>query len=258
MPSDSANARHRAVSHRGPSRFEQRRDRACDRLADTIDALPTRRTLLAGAVGGVLATGAAVGAQAVVGTSADDAAASSATTAIDASDSRALQEAVAEQAAVSRGQERVPLQPEVTDPQALAKARAADARALELRAQRAQDAAEAREKAAEARRKKAELASRDPKDIARTLLGTFGWGDDQFSCLDAVWTQESGWRVDAANPSSGAFGIPQALPGSKMASAGSDWQTNPATQIKWGLGYIKDRYGSPCGAQSFKAGHGWY
>lgn len=251
MPSDSPNARHRAVSHRGPSRFEQRRDRACDRLADTIDALPTRRTLLAGAVGGVLATGAAVGAQAVVGTSANDAAASTTSRTLDASDPGILLDAVAEETSVSRGQERLPLQPEVTDPKALAKARAADARALELRAERKQQAAEAR-------KKKAELASRDPKDIARSLLGKFGWGDDQFSCLDAVWSQESGWRIDATNPGSGAYGIPQALPGTKMASAGADWRTNPATQITWGLGYIKERYGSPCGAQSFKAGAGWY
>ena len=103
-----------------------------------------------------------------------------------------------------------------------------------------------------------DLASEDPRDIARALLPQFGFSADQFDCLDALYASESGWRVDADNPSSSAYGIPQALPGSKMASAGADWATNPATQIRWGLGYIADRYGSPCGAWSFKQGNGWY
>lgn len=102
------------------------------------------------------------------------------------------------------------------------------------------------------------LADDDPRDIARALLPQFGFSSDQFSCLDSLWVGESGWRVDADNPTSSAYGIPQALPGSKMASAGPDWETNAATQIKWGLGYIQERYGSPCGALSFKSGHGWY
>jgi hypothetical protein len=70
--------------------------------------------------------------------------------------------------------------------------------------------------------------------------------------------RESGWRVDANNASSSAYGIPQALPGSKMSSAGADWATNPATQIRWGLGYIEDRYGSPCGAWGHSQSYGWY
>jgi hypothetical protein len=73
-----------------------------------------------------------------------------------------------------------------------------------------------------------------------------------------MWTRESGWNTQADNPSSGAYGIPQALPGSKMASAGSDWQTNPATQIKWGLGYIKQTYGTPSAAWTFWQSHNWY
>lgn len=85
-----------------------------------------------------------------------------------------------------------------------------------------------------------------------------GWGEDQFACLDALWTKESGWRVNAANPSSGAYGIPQSLPGSKMASAGADWQTNPATQISWGLGYIAGRYGTPCAAWAHSQARNWY
>ncbi len=94
--------------------------------------------------------------------------------------------------------------------------------------------------------------------IAREMLAARGWGDDQFSCLVKLWHKESGWRVNAANPSSSAYGIPQALPGSKMASAGADWRTNPATQITWGLGYISGRYGTPCGAWGSFQAKGWY
>ncbi len=103
-----------------------------------------------------------------------------------------------------------------------------------------------------------DVADRDPRDIAKALLSEFGFGQDQFSCLDSLYNSESGWRVDADNPSSSAYGIPQALPGSKMASAGADWATNPVTQIRWGLGYIQDSYGSPCSAWSFKQGNNWY
>ena len=103
-----------------------------------------------------------------------------------------------------------------------------------------------------------DVSDRDPRDIARALLSEFGFGQDQFSCLDSLYDSESGWRVDADNPSSSAYGIPQALPGSKMSSAGADWATNPVTQIRWGLGYIQDRYGSPCSAWSFKQGNNWY
>jgi uncharacterized protein YabE (DUF348 family) len=93
--------------------------------------------------------------------------------------------------------------------------------------------------------------------IARELAAQRGWGDDQFSCLVTLWDHESGWRVNAAN-SSGAYGIPQALPGSKMASAGPDWQSNATTQITWGLGYIASRYGTPCSAWSSWQANGWY
>jgi hypothetical protein len=103
-----------------------------------------------------------------------------------------------------------------------------------------------------------DVTGADPREIAKALLGEFGFGQDQFGCLDSLWMRESGWRVNAANPSSSAYGIPQALPGSKMSSAGSDWATNPATQIRWGLGYIEDRYGSPCGAWGHSQSYGWY
>jgi len=96
------------------------------------------------------------------------------------------------------------------------------------------------------------------KAIARELLPKYGFSDDQFGCLVSLWDRESHWNVYAKNPRSGAYGIPQALPGSKMASAGKDWRTNPETQIKWGLGYIKGRYGTPCKAWSHFKSKGWY
>jgi hypothetical protein len=90
------------------------------------------------------------------------------------------------------------------------------------------------------------------------MLKSFGWSSSQFSCLEPLWEHESGWNPSAANPSTGAYGIPQASPGSKMASAGPDWKTNASTQIKWGLGYIKGTYGSPCAAWSHEQADGWY
>jgi hypothetical protein len=96
------------------------------------------------------------------------------------------------------------------------------------------------------------------QQIAARMLASFGWSSSQFSCLEPLWAHESGWSVTATNPSSGAYGIPQALPGSKMASAGADWQTSAATQIRWGLGYIRSTYGSPCAAWSHEQATGWY
>jgi hypothetical protein len=93
---------------------------------------------------------------------------------------------------------------------------------------------------------------------AQNLLASFGWSPSKyFGCLDNLWSRESGWRWDAANPS-GAYGIPQALPGVKMAGAGSDWQTNPITQIRWGLGYIQGKYGDPCSAWAYWQTNGSY
>ena len=96
------------------------------------------------------------------------------------------------------------------------------------------------------------------QQIAAQLMSAFGWPASQFGCLDPLWMHESGWSVTAYNAGSGAYGIPQALPGSKMASAGPNWQTDAATQIRWGLGYIKARYGSPCAAWSHEQATGWY
>lgn len=96
------------------------------------------------------------------------------------------------------------------------------------------------------------------KNYAAARLSAFGWGPDQFQCLVQLWTKESDWLTTATNPSSGAYGIAQALPAGKYASAGSDWLTSYRTQIEWGLGYIANRYGSPCGAWSHEVAMNWY
>jgi hypothetical protein len=97
------------------------------------------------------------------------------------------------------------------------------------------------------------------QSIAYNMMASFGFSPGTyFGCLLDIWNRESGWVYDAENPVSGAYGIPQALPGSKMASAGADWQTNPATQIRWGLGYIKAIYGNPCNAWAFEEANGYY
>jgi hypothetical protein len=96
------------------------------------------------------------------------------------------------------------------------------------------------------------------KAIAYRLVTQRSWPVTQFRCLDSLWTRESNWNHRAQNPSSGAYGIPQALPGTKMVGVGNDWRVNPATQIRWGLAYIKGRYGSPCGAWGHFQSHNWY
>ena len=103
-------------------------------------------------------------------------------------------------------------------------------------------------------------AAPDPgtaQSTAYNMLASFGFSTSQFGCLQDLWNREGGWSYDAENPS-GAYGIPQSLPASKMASAGPDYLTNPATQIKWGLGYIKDVYGSPCAAWNFELANNYY
>ncbi|MEW9529108.1 lytic transglycosylase domain-containing protein [Microbispora sp. NPDC049125] len=95
------------------------------------------------------------------------------------------------------------------------------------------------------------------KALGKEMAEARGWGGD-WGCLEKLWDRESHWNERAMNRYSGAYGIPQALPGGKMSSAGSDWQTNPATQIKWGLGYIAARYKTPCGAWAHSQATGWY
>jgi hypothetical protein len=142
--------------------------------------------------------------------------------------------------------------PPLEDPRRLAATQRRDTAAGEHRERLARKARAAR--AAE----RARLAALDPRDLARSMAGRLGWGAGQFRCLDSLWTRESGWDRSARNPSSGAYGIPQALPGSKMASVGGDWRTNPITQIRWGLQYIEASYGSPCAAWGHSQAQGWY
>ncbi|WP_255579793.1 hypothetical protein [Cryobacterium sp. PAMC25264] len=139
---------------------------------------------------------------------------------------------------------------------------AAAQKAAEAKAAQAAQAAQSAQAAPKASSAPAPSAPTNPSGaqaIARDMMASkYGWGSDQFACLVSLWNKESGWNVNAYNASSGATGIPQALPGSKMASAGSDWATNPATQILWGLGYISGSYGTPCAAWSKSESVGWY
>jgi hypothetical protein len=150
------------------------------------------------------------------------------------------------------------------DRQELAAQKAAAAKAAASKAAAAKAAAKATAlkaaKQASAARKQAAVTtpSGSPEQIAEQLLSQFGWSGSQFSCLQPLWERESGWSLTAENPASGAYGIPQALPGAQMASAGADWQTDAATQIRWGLTYIQGRYGSPCGAWAHEESSGWY
>jgi hypothetical protein len=151
------------------------------------------------------------------------------------------------------------------------------ARLAEARAARAQEAtrSQARQPVSEARDQQhqhapvprgtgshtaqaQDLVPDDPRAIARSMLDDYGWDSSQFSCLDQLYISESNWEVHAENPTSGAYGIPQSLPAEKMASAGSDWRTNPETQLEWGLGYIRARYGTPCEAWEFKQYNNYY
>jgi len=149
---------------------------------------------------------------------------------------------------------------------AAAKAAAAKAAQQQAAAQQAAQQQAAAQQAAQqqaaqqtaAQQPAASAPSGSPQQIAEQMLSQFGWSSGQFSCLQPLWALESGWNIYASNPSSGAYGIPQALPGSKMASAGPDWQSDAATQIRWGLTYIQGTYGSPCAAWSHEEADGWY
>lgn len=128
--------------------------------------------------------------------------------------------------------------------------------------------AEGRRKAEAAKKKRAEekakpvsqreftdaeiaVIQKDPAPYAKEMLPEFGWGEGEWSCLISLWNGESNWDYKATNSSSGAYGIPQSLPADKMATSGEDWRTNPITQMHWGMDYIKQSYGTPCGAKAF-------
>jgi hypothetical protein len=103
--------------------------------------------------------------------------------------------------------------------------------------------------------------NRKPENIKAYTLSSikeYGWNSTQYSCLYSLWKKESNWHWYSYNKSSGAYGIPQATPGRKMRHAGKDWKTNPFTQIKWGLSYIKRNYGTPCNAWQHSKVHNWY
>lgn len=124
-------------------------------------------------------------------------------------------------------------------------------------------ARQAAEAAAAAAAKEAAIAATRDPNAARALgaqiaVSGYGWGAGEFSCLDRLWTKESNWRYNAYNAGGGATGIPQSLPGSKMAAFGADYMTNPETQIRWGLDYIQRSYGSPCSAWNHSVARGWY
>lgn len=101
-----------------------------------------------------------------------------------------------------------------------------------------------------------DLSDADPRAIGRALLLRFGFSADQFSCLDQLYISESNWRVDADNPTSSAYGIPQAL--TALHDLPADYNTSAEAQIRWGLEYIRENYGTPCSAWSFKQAHNWY
>jgi hypothetical protein len=144
--------------------------------------------------------------------------------------------------------------------EAARKQAAEDAAAKKAAAEKAAEAREAKEAASRSARadagdfaQQASYSISEVKSMAQQIVG-----GGQFQCFSQIVERESGWNYQASNPSSGAYGLMQALPGSKMASAGADWRTNPATQIKWGLNYMNDRYGSPCGAWDFWQANNWY
>lgn len=140
----------------------------------------------------------------------------------------------------------------------VARAKAEAEAKAKAEAEAAAAAEAAREEAAREAARSLERAVEDPKSAARTLMADYGWGDDQFQCLDSLWTRESNWRHTAENPSSGAYGIPQSLPANKMSRFGDDYRTNPITQMEWGLWYIEGRYGTPCSAWAHSESVGWY
>ncbi|WP_426998193.1 hypothetical protein [Pseudarthrobacter sp. N5] len=192
--------------------------------------------------------------------------------------SRASSTSAAAPAAVASADAQAQAQAQASEAAALKKA-AAEKTAAETSAAAkvAQDkaaadsAAAAQATAAEDSRKASEAAAAaaaaipvavdDPaaaKAYAASQLAAYGWGQDQMQALSTLWDKESGWKTTATNSSSGAYGIVQSLPGTKMASVGTDWESNYKTQIKWGLNYIKERYGSPSGALSFHYANNWY
>ncbi|WP_420180155.1 hypothetical protein [Paenarthrobacter sp. TA1.8] len=167
-----------------------------------------------------------------------------------AADKAAAEKAAADQAAAEKA----------AADQAAAQA-AAEKAAADAAAKQAADAAAAAAAAEAAAAAAAPKAVDDPaaaKAYALSILGNYGWGPGEMTALNTLWEKESNWKTTAMNASSGAYGIVQSLPASKMATVGPDWETNYQTQIKWGLNYIKERYGSPSAALGFHLANNWY
>jgi hypothetical protein len=168
-------------------------------------------------------------------------------------------ESAAARAAVAKAAAQKAAAAKAAAAKAAAKAAAAKAAAQQAAQEQAAQQQATQQAAQQATAQPATSApSGSPQQIAEQMLSQFGWSSSQFSCLQPLWALESGWNIYASNPGSGAYGIPQALPGSKMASAGPDWQSDAATQIRWGLSYIQGTYGSPCAAWSHEEADGWY
>ncbi|UXM92413.1 hypothetical protein [Paenarthrobacter sp. JL.01a] len=172
-----------------------------------------------------------------------------------AADKAAADKAAADKAAADQAAAAQAAAEKAAADQAAAEKAAADAAAKQAADAAAAAAAEAAAAAA------APKAVDDPaaaKAYAASILGSYGWSASEMTALNTLWEKESGWRTTATNASSGAYGIVQSLPAGKMASVGADWQTNYQTQIKWGLNYIKERYGSPSAALAFHLANNWY
>ncbi|MDR6986363.1 uncharacterized membrane protein HdeD (DUF308 family) [Paenarthrobacter nitroguajacolicus] len=173
-----------------------------------------------------------------------------------AADKAAAEKAAAEKAAADQAAAEKAAAEKAAADQAAAEKAAADAAAKQ--AADAAAAAAAAEAAAAAAAPKAVDDPAAAKAYAASILGSYGWSAGEMTALNTLWEKESNWKTTATNASSGAYGIVQSLPASKMASAGADWQTNYQTQIKWGLNYIKERYGSPSAALAFHLANNWY
>ncbi|MGI8953630.1 MAG: lytic transglycosylase domain-containing protein [Nocardioidaceae bacterium] len=239
---DPARGKHRLARHRGPSVLEQTRDRVCDAiLAVPTPSIPAGagRVVAVTALGGLLSAAAVVGTQAAGSNTAQVARAGAETVGGTAAGDTAGDTGDRTAQKSSRDASRTSL----TDAKQRRIAKVAEV---------------AKSAKSGVITKTAEVDTSDPQGIARAMRTDYGWSESDFFCLDALWIGESNWQVDAGNPTSSAYGIPQALPGEKMASAGADWLTNPATQIEWGLGYIQASYGTPCSANKFKLSNGWY
>lgn len=176
-------------------------------------------------------------------------------------DKAAAEKAAAEKAAADQAAAEKAAAEKAAADQAAADQAAAEKAAADAAAKQAADAAAAAAAAEAAAAAAAPKAVDDPaaaKAYAASILGNYGWSASEMTALNTLWEKESNWRTTATNASSGAYGIVQSLPASKMATAGADWQTNYQTQIKWGLNYIKERYGSPSAALGFHLANNWY